>query len=82
MLKVHQVPLEDIYVPAARRKTLREADVQPLAEDILENGLTMPIQVRHDGARHVLVEGLHRLEASRLLGEKTIAAYLVQAKRH
>jgi ParB-like chromosome segregation protein Spo0J len=41
-----------------------------------------PIQVRNDGKRYVLVEGLHRLEAAKWLGETEIDAYLVQAKRH
>lgn len=82
MLKVKKVALDDISVPTARRGTLDPEAAQRLAEDILENGLTRPIQVRHDGKRHVLVEGLHRLEAARLLGETAIDAYLVQAKRH
>ena len=50
--------------------------------DMLENGMKTPIQVRHDGKRHILVEGLHRLEAAKWLGETEIDAYLVQAKRH
>lgn len=82
MLKVVKVPLDAIYVPAARRGTLRPETVSLLAEDILANGMTLPIQVRHDGKRYVLVEGLHRLEAARSLGEAEIAAYLVQARRH
>ena len=65
-----------------RRKTLHPETVRILAEDILENGMKTPIQVRHDGKRHVLVEGLHRLEAAKWLGETTIDAYLVQARRH
>ena len=82
MLRIQKVNLDDIYVPTARKKTLHPETVRVLAEDILENGLKMPIQVRHDGKRHILVEGLHRLEAARWLGESTIDAYLVQAKRH
>lgn len=82
MLRIHKVPVEDIYVPTARRKTLDPQKVGTLAEDMLENGMTTPIHVRHDGARHVLVEGLHRLEAARSLGETEIDAYLVQARRH
>jgi uncharacterized ParB-like nuclease family protein len=82
MLRVQQVKVDDIYVPTARRKTLHPETVRHLAEDILENGMKTPIQVRHDGKRHVLVEGLHRLEAAKWLGETTIDAYLVQAKRH
>lgn len=82
MLRVHRVKIDDIYVPTARRKTLYPETVRHLAEDILENGMKMPIQVRHDGKRHVLVEGLHRLEAAKWLGEDAIDAYLVQARKH
>jgi hypothetical protein len=35
-----------------------------------------------DGSRFVLVEGLHRLEACKALGETTVPAYLVQARQH
>lgn len=82
MLRIHKVAIDNIYVPTARRKTLHPETVRLLAEDILENGMKLPIQVRVDGDRHVLVEGLHRLEAAKWLGETTIDAYLVQAKRH
>ena len=56
--------------------------VRAIAEDIVENGMKTPIQVRHDGKRHILVEGLHRLEAMKWLGEAEIDAYLVQARKH
>jgi ParB-like chromosome segregation protein Spo0J len=82
MLRVQKVPVDKIYVPTARRKTLHPDTVRSLAEDIVENGHKTPIQVRLDGERFVLVEGLHRLEAVKWLGETTIDAYLVQAKRH
>ena len=82
MLRIHQVAIDDIYVPTARRKTLHPETVRLLAEDILENGLKTPIQVRNDdGKRFVLVEGLHRLEACKALGESTIAGYLVQSRK-
>jgi ParB-like chromosome segregation protein Spo0J len=82
MLRVHKISIDNIYVPTARRKTLHPETARALAEDIVENGLKTPIQVRVDGARYVLVEGLHRLEAVKWLGEATIDAYLVQAKKH
>ncbi|HEV7252411.1 MAG TPA: ParB N-terminal domain-containing protein [Mesorhizobium sp.] len=82
MLKVQKVPIANIHVPLARRKTLHPELVRALAEDIVENGLKLPIQVRLDGKRHVLVEGLHRLEAMKWLGESEIDAYLVQARQH
>lgn len=82
MLRIQKVGIADVYIPTARRKLLHPETVRALAEDIVENGLTTPIQVREDGKRFVLVEGLHRLEAMRWLGEETIDAYLVQARRH
>jgi ParB-like chromosome segregation protein Spo0J len=82
MMQILQVKLDSIYVPAERRKTLDLAKAEALAGDILENGMKIPIQVRFDGKRHVLIEGLHRMQASRLLGDVTISAYLVQARKH
>jgi sulfiredoxin len=39
--------------------------------------------VRPDGARFVLVEGLHRLEAAaKALGEQTIVGFRVAARKH
>jgi ParB-like chromosome segregation protein Spo0J len=82
MLKIHQVNVDAVYVPLERRKLLDAEKVRKLAEDILENGLKFPIMVRFDGKRHIIVEGLHRLEAARILGDTTIPAYLVQARKH
>lgn len=82
MLRIHRIKIDGIYVPAARRKTLHPETVRLLAEDILENGMKVPIQVRNDGRRYVLIEGLHRLEAMKWLGETEIDTYLVQARKH
>ena len=82
MLRNQNFPVDKIYVPAARRKTLDPEKVRAIAEDWLANGQKTPIQVREDGERYVLVEGLHRLEAAKELGEKTIVGLLVQARRH
>jgi len=82
MLRIQRVKINSIYVPTERRKTLHPETARALAEDILENGIKMPIQVRFDGKRHVLIEGLHRLEAAKFLGETEIDAYLVQARKH
>jgi ParB-like chromosome segregation protein Spo0J len=81
-MKRETIAIASIYVPTARRATLDPAKVDMLAADILESGLKAPILVRADGTRFVLVEGLHRLEACKALGETTIAGYLVQARRH
>ena len=82
MLKRETFRIADIYVPVKRRSTLKPATVQELAQDMLENGQKTPILVRRDGDRFVLVEGLHRLEACKALGEETIVGYLVQASKH
>jgi sulfiredoxin len=82
MMKYQTFAIADIYVPAARRKTLNPETVRAIAESMLEEGQKMPILVRADGARFVLVEGFHRLEAAKELGEKTIVGLLVQARKH
>ena len=82
MMRREKIPIAKIYVPAARRATLKPDTLDALAESILQNGLQSPILVRRDGERFVLVEGLHRLEACRKLGEDTIFGFLVQARRH
>lgn len=75
------LPIADIYIPVDRRKTLDPAKVEELAASIMEEGQRSAICVRHDGKRYILVEGLHRLEACRALGETKITAMLVQARR-
>lgn len=82
MLESEPIALDEIYVPVKRRQSLEAAKVDRLAEDILDNGLKVPIHVRRDKERYVLVEGLHRLEAARALGEPTIDALVVSARQH
>ena len=72
--------IEDIYVPVKRRRTLDPVTVNTIAESMLEEGQRVPILVRRDGERLVLVEGLQRLEACRSLGEETIVGIIVQAR--
>jgi uncharacterized ParB-like nuclease family protein len=80
VLKPERFPIDKIYVPVKRRKTLKSEVVQEIAESILEIGQQAPILVRHDEDRFVLVEGLHRLEACKALGEETIVGLLVSAQ--
>lgn len=78
------LPVDAIRVPVKRRKTLDESRVAEIAESMIEEGQLTPILVRRDGDGEgfVLVEGLHRLEACRALGEETVTALIVQARRH
>jgi sulfiredoxin len=82
MMKREQFEIARIYVPVKRRATLEQAKVDALAASILAEGLQQPILVRPDGDRFVLVEGLHRLEAARSLGETRIDGYRVSARKH
>jgi sulfiredoxin len=82
MLKRENFPVAKIYVQTALRKTLDQKRVDEIANSMLENGQQLPILVRADGARFVLVEGLHRLEAAKALGEQTIVGFLVDARKH
>jgi ParB-like chromosome segregation protein Spo0J len=82
MMKRQTFAIANIYVPVKRRATLDPKKAQAIAESILQVGLQTPILVRQDGERFVLVEGLHRLEACKQLGEDTIFGYLVQARQH
>jgi sulfiredoxin len=82
VLKRQILAIHDIYVPVKRRQTLDPQKVEALAESMMEKGQEVPILARPDGIRFVLIEGLHRLEACKALGETTVLAYLVQARRH
>jgi sulfiredoxin len=82
MMKRETFAIADIYVPTKRRTTLEQKRVDEIAASMLDGGQRTPILVRADGARFVLVEGLHRLEAAKALGEKTIIGFLVSARKH
>lgn len=75
------VKIDQIYIPVARQRTLEPETVTKIAESILEIGLEVPIALRKDGERFVLVSGLHRLEACKALGDETIAAIVVGARQ-
>ena len=83
MLRKQQFEIDSVRVPVKRMRTLEPARVEALAEDMLENGQQVPIRVRADPDRpgaYVLIEGLHRLEALRALGEASVEGIVVQAR--
>jgi sulfiredoxin len=82
MMQRENFPVAKIYVPIKRRLTLDQKRVDELAESMLKDGQQTPILVRADGERFVLVEGLHRLEAAKALGEQTIIGFRVDARKH
>ncbi|AML53484.1 chromosome partitioning protein ParB [Falsihalocynthiibacter arcticus] len=82
MLTKEHFLISDIRVPAKRKKTLDLGKLQAIAEDMLENGQTTPIRLRTGKTGFVLIEGYHRLEALRALGEDKVEGYLVRAQLH
>ena len=82
MLQKQKFNITDIYVPVKRIKLLEESKVTELAEGILDGEDIVPIRVRADGKRFVLIKGMHTLEALRALGEEQIEGYLVRAQLH
>jgi hypothetical protein len=62
----------DIYALVQKR-------VDEIASSMLEIGQQTPILVRADCARFVLVEGLHRLEAAKALGDHRLPRGSAQA---
>lgn len=66
---VRDVPLDSIVVPESY--VLNQAHAEWLARSIEPHDQTNPIVL---GPNNVLVSGLHRLEAHRILGRKTIRA--------
>jgi ParB/Sulfiredoxin domain len=80
MSKPESFPTDKIYVPVKRKKAIKPELVEEIAESILEIGQKAPILVRPDEGRFVLVDGLHRLEACKALGETTVIGVLVSAE--
>jgi ParB/RepB/Spo0J family partition protein len=79
--KPEHISIDRIRIPVKRRKTIDAQMVKRIAESILEMGQETPILVRPDEDQHgyVLLEGLHRLEACKALGETTILALVGSA---
>jgi ParB/RepB/Spo0J family partition protein len=79
--KPEHIAIDRIHIPVKRRKTLDAEVVKRIAESILEAGQETPILVRPDEDQHryVLLDGLHRLEACKALGETTILALVGSA---
>jgi sulfiredoxin len=76
---MQSVPLKlaEIYVPARFRAALDPQKLETLTASIKDTGMRVPIHVRRDKERYVLVSGFHRLEATRALGQDSIHALIV-----
>jgi ParB-like chromosome segregation protein Spo0J len=74
------IPIDKIHVPEKKQKALKPGVVQDLAESILDVGQQDAILVRREKDHFVLVDGLHRLEACKALGERAILGLLISAE--
>jgi hypothetical protein len=82
MLKTVLVKIEEVYVPADRRKEIDLKKVEVIAEEIMEGLEEQPIQVRRGKGRYVLVSGVDSLEARKALGEEVVHVVIVGARLH
>ena len=64
-INVFELPIQEIIVPDIKREFVQQSTVRQIAESISDIGQLYPILVTAD---NVLIAGLHRLEALRLLG--------------
>jgi len=80
-LRAVNLKIEEIYVPAERRKELDADKLDEIAQEVMDETEEKPVLVRKGKDRYVLVKGVHRLEARRALGEETIQAFIVSARR-
>lgn len=82
MMIPRAVPIADIYIPVDRRKELDPERVEQRIQDLMDGHEDRPIQVREGKGRYVLIKGVHRLEAHKAVGDETIQAFIVSARRH
>ena len=62
-------PIDKIIIPQQRKRTFSDEKCKELARSIEEIGLLQPIIITENG---ILVSGLHRLKACKLLGWQEI----------
>ena len=73
---VVRLPLDQIKI-GTRLRRVSDAQVENLLLMAEDTGITTPIHVRKNGTAYELIDGAHRLEATRRLGLPDIAAGLV-----
>jgi len=79
---VTEIPVDKVKPSGLGLRDLDEAIVEDLAKSIKANGLLQPIMVKPAGDGYELVFGLHRLEACRRLGWRTIPALVREISRN
>ncbi|WP_417450277.1 ParB N-terminal domain-containing protein [Kordiimonas sp.] len=81
MLKTAPIKIEDIYIPTDRRKEIKQSEIDTIVAEMMDGAARKPVRVREGKGRYVLIEGVNRLEACKTVGDETIPAYIVQARK-
>lgn len=76
-MKVETINIKEIYVPKKHLEGFTPTKVIELAEAMMEGEDIKPIKIREGKGRYVLIEGVHRLQACKEVGETEINAYIV-----
>lgn len=79
MIKVQEIPLQQIYRPLPRAND--QTKVAALMESIAEIGQIEPIDVLEVDGQYYGFSGCHRYEACQKLGKETILARVRKAPR-
>lgn len=76
-----EIPIEAIETnPYQPRESFNDQSIQALAQSLETNGLIQPVTVRISGEnKYQLISGERRLRASKLIGLKSIPAYIRSA---
>lgn len=77
---VVRLPLDQIKI-GTRLRRVSDAQVENLLLMAEDTGITTPIHVRKNGTAYELIDGAHRLEATRRLGLPDIAALVVECRQ-
>ncbi|WP_417457400.1 ParB N-terminal domain-containing protein [Kordiimonas sp.] len=81
MLKTVPVRIDEIYVPTDRRKEINQSEIDTIVSAMMDDVPRKPVRVREGKGRYVLIEGVNRLEACKTVGDETVPAYIVQARK-
>jgi len=79
-LNKKHINIKEIYVPKKHIEGFSPKKVLELTEILMEGGELESIKIREGKGRYVLIEGVHRLEAFKAVGEKVIFAHIIGAQ--
>jgi ParB family chromosome partitioning protein len=82
--KISSVTAELCYIPIEKidpnpdqpRKEFDQTSLNELAQSIKESGVIVPITVKKEGERYILIAGERRYRASKIANLKEIPAYI------